>query len=184
MKSQTLQNIPRKNEPCFKIQNCECLLKIHDGIFVCDTQCCYRSNQKRGNAKQSVHESVKTRRIVIKDFCLKRAYCTCLVGPEGSGKTDFIMCLLNEMTMIQGEVQWYPFDQKKMRYATSRLGPTYPVAYAGQMCWLPLGTVREVILFGRPYNKTLYDTIIRICELHNVRSWIYLPLSSVSFFFE
>ncbi|XP_053991517.1 uncharacterized protein LOC128883319 [Hylaeus volcanicus] len=167
MKSQTLENIQRQNDPLDKIHGHECLLKIFDGIFVSHLHDGDKIDRKSCSFIQNVKESIATRHITIKELCLKRDCCTCIVGPVGSGKTDLIMCLLNERTRIQGQMQWYPLDLQKMRYATVKLGPTYPVAYAGQMCWLPLGTVREVILFGRPYNKTFYDTIIKICELHH-----------------
>ena len=39
------------------------------------------------------------------------------------------------------------------------------VAYVSQTSWIQSGTVRDNILFGKPFNKELYDKAIKSCAL-------------------
>jgi ABC-type multidrug transport system fused ATPase/permease subunit len=39
------------------------------------------------------------------------------------------------------------------------------VAYVSQNSWIQSGTVRDNILFGKPYNKELYEKAIKSCAL-------------------
>ena len=39
------------------------------------------------------------------------------------------------------------------------------VAYVSQNSWIQSGTVRDNILFGKPFNKELYEKAIKSCAL-------------------
>ncbi len=43
------------------------------------------------------------------------------------------------------------------------------VAYAGQEPWIFSATVRNNILFGRPFIPEWYSTVIDVCALEKVR---------------
>lgn len=47
------------------------------------------------------------------------------------------------------------------------------ISYASQEPWLFAGTVRNNILFGQPYNKDKYQTVVKVCAL--VRDFEELP---------
>ncbi|XP_066157428.1 ATP-binding cassette sub-family C member 4-like isoform X2 [Euwallacea fornicatus] len=79
-----------------------------------------------------------------------------IVGTVGSGKT----CLLN---LILGELE--PF--------TGKLVISGVVSYASQEPWLFAGTVRQNILFGKPFNPERYHQTIRACALK--RDFSLLP---------
>lgn len=42
------------------------------------------------------------------------------------------------------------------------------MAYTSQQPWVFAGTLKENILFGRPYNKTKYESVLTVCALKRV----------------
>ncbi|XP_070201750.1 multidrug resistance-associated protein 1-like [Littorina saxatilis] len=71
-----------------------------------------------------------------------------VVGPVGCGKSSLISAMLGEMETVQGKV-------------TSRGS----IAYVPQQAWIQNATVRDNILFGKPYKKKNYDKVMDTCEL-------------------
>ena len=39
------------------------------------------------------------------------------------------------------------------------------MSYAAQQAWIQNATVRDNILFGKPYNKEFYDQVVEDCNL-------------------
>jgi ATP-binding cassette subfamily C (CFTR/MRP) protein 1 len=66
----------------------------------------------------------------------------------GSGKSSILAALLGEMNKVKGCV--------------SVCGD---VAYVPQTAWIMNTTLKENILFGRSFDKNLYDRIIEACAL-------------------
>lgn len=75
---------------------------------------------------------------------------TVVSGPVGSGKTSFILGLLGEMRLLQGEI-CLPRDQG--------------VAYVSQTPWLQNATIKNNILFGFEYNEARYKSVLEACAL-------------------
>ncbi|UZJ51666.1 hypothetical protein CBS101457_000986 [Exobasidium rhododendri] len=75
-----------------------------------------------------------------------------IVGPVGCGKSTLFESLLGEVKMLEGKVTW---------------GGDGRVAYCPQSSWIQAASVRENILFGRPYEAERYWEIIKICELES-----------------
>ncbi|XP_015609831.1 multidrug resistance-associated protein 4 [Cephus cinctus] len=71
-----------------------------------------------------------------------------IVGPVGSGKSSFLQLMLGELQPSQGKVIAGGI-----------------VSYASQEAWLFLGTVRNNILFGLPYDKDKYKKVTEVCAL-------------------
>ncbi|CAH1105116.1 unnamed protein product [Psylliodes chrysocephalus] len=71
-----------------------------------------------------------------------------VVGPVGAGKSSLIQLLLGELVEKSGKIQ---------------MGGE--VSYSSQNPWLFQSTVRNNILFGQPYNKNWYETIVKVCAL-------------------
>ncbi|KAF2353844.1 ABC transporter type 1 transmembrane domain [Trinorchestia longiramus] len=71
-----------------------------------------------------------------------------IVGPVGAGKGSLLHCILGELPTSQGSV----LVRGK-------------VAYASQEPWLFSGTVRQNIIFGRPYDEKKYGEVIKVCGL-------------------
>ncbi|KAJ1961640.1 hypothetical protein IWQ62_003796 [Dispira parvispora] len=94
--------------------------------------------------------------------------CT-VVGPVGSGKTSFCMALMNELTLVDGSVNFdfnryngnSPSPLRTVR--ASRRTPR--ISYAAQLPWIMAGTVRDNILFYSAYDTVWYRTVIECCAL-------------------
>ncbi|XP_075949233.1 ATP-binding cassette sub-family C member 3 isoform X3 [Anarhichas minor] len=71
-----------------------------------------------------------------------------VVGHVGCGKSSLISALLGEVEKLEGEV--------------SIRGS---VAYVPQQAWIQNATLRDNILFGRPYNEPKYCCVLEACAL-------------------
>ncbi|XP_057328153.1 probable multidrug resistance-associated protein lethal(2)03659 [Microplitis mediator] len=71
-----------------------------------------------------------------------------VVGQVGSGKTSLLNAILKELPAHTGSVD---------------VGGK--VAYASQEPWLFPGSVRQNILFGRPWDARKYDKVVKVCQL-------------------
>ncbi|XP_019616414.1 PREDICTED: multidrug resistance-associated protein 4-like [Branchiostoma belcheri] len=71
-----------------------------------------------------------------------------VIGPVGSGKSSLLSAMLQEMPALSGQVT-----------VRGKIG------YASQQPWVFSGTVRQNILFGRPYDEHAYEKTIQICAL-------------------
>ena len=75
----------------------------------------------------------------------------------GSGKSSILSALLGEMSKVHG-----------------RVSVSGRIAYVPQTAWIMNTTLKENILFGRDYDKTLYDRVIEACALkHDLGKFIY-----------
>ncbi|XP_066143813.1 probable multidrug resistance-associated protein lethal(2)03659 isoform X2 [Euwallacea fornicatus] len=82
------------------------------------------------------------------DFAVKLTQLAAVVGPVGSGKTTLLHLILKEL----------PLDKGELRVNGS-------VSYAPQEPWLFVGSIRENITFGREFNITKYQEVVRVCAL-------------------
>ncbi len=71
-----------------------------------------------------------------------------LVGMVGSGKSSILAALLGEMIKVNG-----------------RVSISGKIAYVPQTAWIMNTTLKENILFGRDFDKKLYDQVIEACAL-------------------
>lgn len=75
---------------------------------------------------------------------------TVIAGPVGSGKSSFLLGLLEEMRLLEGE-----------RFLSRKEG----VAYVAQTAWMQSLTIRDNILFGSPYEEKRYNAVLEACGL-------------------
>src|SRR5699024_384933 len=73
-----------------------------------------------------------------------------LCGQSGSGKSSLLSAILGEMHLIQGSIH---------------LAPNEAISYVPQTIWIQIGTFRDNILFGLPYDKKRYDEVLELCDL-------------------
>ncbi|RCV22675.1 hypothetical protein SETIT_4G239600v2 [Setaria italica] len=82
------------------------------------------------------------------NLSVSRGEKVAVCGPVGSGKSSLLYALLGEIPRISGLVEVFG-----------------SVAYVSQNSWIQSGTVRDNILFGKPFNKELYEKAIKSCAL-------------------
>ncbi|ODN02369.1 ATP-binding cassette sub-family C member 8 [Orchesella cincta] len=75
---------------------------------------------------------------------------TVVVGATGSGKSSLISAILGEMRKSNGEITW---------------GKGTSIAYAAQKPWMLNASVRDNILFGKPFKPGRYKKVIQACAL-------------------
>ncbi|XP_076266254.1 multidrug resistance-associated protein 1-like isoform X1 [Rhynchophorus ferrugineus] len=87
---------------------------------------------------------------ILKNINIKIASktLTAVVGSVGSGKSSLISAFLGEMDKISGWVNTYG-----------------KIAYVSQQAWIQNATLRDNILFGKTYDKKVYDKVIEACAL-------------------
>ena len=81
-------------------------------------------------------------------FKVKPAELLAIVGQVGSGKSSLLMALLGEMPNIKGDI---------------KLNGT--VFYVSQEPWIFSATIKQNIIFGKPYEKEKFNEIVKICAL-------------------
>ncbi|KAJ8030792.1 hypothetical protein HOLleu_27302 [Holothuria leucospilota] len=81
-------------------------------------------------------------------FTVEASELVAVIGPVGCGKSSLFMALLGELPHTTGEI----FKEGTM-------------AYTSQQPWVFAGTLKENIVFGRPYNKTKYESVLTVCAL-------------------
>ena len=75
-----------------------------------------------------------------------------VVGAIGSGKTSLLMSILNEVTTVKCD----------------ELVVNGSVFYVSQEPWIFSASVKQNILFGKPYDKKKFDKIAKLCCLDEV----------------
>ena len=95
--------------------------------------------------KTSCNEDLTLKRI---NFKMDRARLVAITGPVGSGKSSFLMSLINELPGVSGII--------------NIIGT---ISYAAQEPWIFSGTFRENILFGKPFHSHRYQQVLAVCSL-------------------
>lgn len=91
---------------------------------------------------------------------------TCIIGPVGSGKSSILNVILGEIEAIpkSGEEDVsQKFDSFGERISEVAVNGT--VCYAPQIPFLVHATVRDNILFGKPWDEEKYNQTVRLCCL-------------------
>ena len=72
-----------------------------------------------------------------------------VVGDVGSGKSALVKSLIGELSPVQGQDSHGSLHMPRVVVHGS-------IAYCAQEAWLPKGTIRESVVFGREYNEQRY----------------------------
>uniref|UniRef100_A0A182M895 ABC-type glutathione-S-conjugate transporter n=1 Tax=Anopheles culicifacies TaxID=139723 RepID=A0A182M895_9DIPT len=82
------------------------------------------------------------------NLSLRKGQLSAIVGTVGTGKSSLISALLGEMEKISGHVN-----------------TDGSIAYVPQQAWIQNATLRDNILFGKPFDQKKYDNVIECCAL-------------------
>ncbi|KAJ1673815.1 hypothetical protein EV182_004504, partial [Spiromyces aspiralis] len=74
-----------------------------------------------------------------------------IVGPVGCGKSSLCYAVLGELLTLRGSVLVNT--------------PSCSISYASQSPWIFGGTIRDNILFGKPYEEAWFREVCRACAL-------------------
>lgn len=77
---------------------------------------------------------------------IKKGALVAIIGKVGSGKTSFSQVLLNELFPVSNENSFYSCNKN--------------ISYVGQKPWIRNETMKENIVFGRPFDKEKYEKVI------------------------
>ncbi|CAG9860399.1 unnamed protein product [Phyllotreta striolata] len=81
-------------------------------------------------------------------FRIEPGTLCCVVGNVGAGKSSILQLLLRELTVKSGTMT-----------TNGR------IAFASQEPWLFVSSVRNNILFGKPYDRERYREVVKVCSL-------------------
>ena len=100
--------------------------------------------------KISCNWSDETGRQTLKNISLSvtGGQLVVVTGPVGSGKSSLLMAILGELPINSGEMSC-----------------VNNAAYVSQIPWVFSGTVRENIVFGRPFDEDKYHKALQVCDL-------------------
>ena len=75
-----------------------------------------------------------------------------IVGQVGSGKTTLLHAIVGELIKLGGQISLKNAEQG--------------VSMVTQEPWIQHGTIRDNILFGRPYSAAKYRDVLEVCALN------------------
>ena len=103
---------------------------------------------KRGDDSSSTLTQVEPFKLHDIEFSAGRNELIAVIGGVGSGKSSLLAALAGDMRRTNGSVT---------------IGATR--AFCPQYAWIQNTSVKENILFGKPYERKWYDSVIDACAL-------------------
>lgn len=145
--------IDKSLESAFQLEKC-CFTWETSGIPSSEGPNPAKAHEKSGvksGAPESEDSSTESKQPFHLDdlsISISRNELIAIVGPVGSGKSSLLAALAGDMRMTSGHIQ----------QGTN-------MAYCPQSAFIQNATVRENIIFGRPYDASWYDQVVTACAL-------------------
>jgi ATP-binding cassette subfamily C (CFTR/MRP) protein 1 len=86
--------------------------------------------------------------VEVEDFSTSAGELNCIIGQVGSGKSSLLNAILGNLHKTKGTVSVYG-----------------RVSYVPQTAWVMNATIKENIIFGRPFDGGLYNKTLKNCAL-------------------
>lgn len=83
------------------------------------------------------------------NLAFEKGKITAIVGPVGAGKSSLLLALLGEMSLKQGSV----------------LVATDSIALATQSPWIVNGSIKDNIIFGKPFDEKRFNDAIELAAM-------------------
>lgn len=109
-----------------------------------------------GNKENDIIYDMPVKVLSNINFEIKKGEFVAVIGEVGSGKSSLLRALLNDMYLCD--------DQRNVGDVIFKNGS---IAYVSQTAWIQNATVQDNILLFKPMNKSLYDKVLKICELED-----------------
>ena len=110
---------------------------------------------KEPEAKQGEGQAVPGWKLEDLNLTVKRGELVAVVGSTGAGKTSLLSAITGDMSLMTG---------------TSSVQAR--IAIVPQQSWIFNATVRENVLFGKPYDEDRYQEALRVsCLIQDVDEW-------------
>ncbi|XP_054155688.1 multidrug resistance-associated protein 1-like [Oppia nitens] len=84
------------------------------------------------------------------DLHIREGMFVAIVGDVGSGKSSLLSAIIGDMELIEGTVN---------------VRPGVNMAYVPQQAWIQNATIKQNIMFGKPFDEELYHRVIDSCSL-------------------
>ncbi|SMN22850.1 similar to Saccharomyces cerevisiae YLL015W BPT1 ABC type transmembrane transporter of MRP/CFTR family [Maudiozyma saulgeensis] len=133
------------NDVAIEIENATFLWKSKNALVA-----------QQGNDEE---ESIGSTEVALKNidkFTATSKELTCIVGRVGSGKTTLLRAILGQLPCVSGSME----NKPPRLYINGR-----EIAYCPQEAWIMNQSIKENILFGRKFNRVVYDKTIQTCQL-------------------
>lgn len=109
------------------------------------------AGDESGGSEKHVHEDQNPEKpfgLTDVSFEYGRGELIGIIGSVGSGKSSLLGALAGDMRLIGGSMEFFA-DR----------------AYCPQYAWIQSASIRDNIIFGKPYDQALYSEIIQACAL-------------------
>ena len=130
----------KENEFAVQIDNAEFIWDFND-----------QESKKESTSKNTEKQTEKQNEFFkLSDVSLSipKGSLVAVIGAVGSGKSSLLNGILGEMKRVSGQVD-----------------VSGSIGYCPQQAWIQNGTLKDNILFGRPFDKDRYYKVIRDCAL-------------------
>ncbi|KAH3763070.1 multidrug resistance-associated protein 1 [Pelomyxa schiedti] len=100
--------------------------------------------------KEGLFQWEDTGTVALSDinFIAQPGQLIAIIGSPACGKTTLLRSVMGDLKRMNGDVVVYG-----------------KIAYTDQQPWIQTLTLRENILFGKPYHEPLYEAVVSSCEL-------------------
>ncbi|KAK2612253.1 hypothetical protein QQS21_001679 [Conoideocrella luteorostrata] len=129
------------------------VIQVEDAMFAYHDDEQLLASDNNNDEKSSAAPS---QRLYVDSLKVKKNQLVSIVGPVASGKSSVFGALLGDMHLVQASACSINLD----------LSVSSQLALAPQVAWLLSETVRENIVFGRPFDAAWYDEVLNRCCLH------------------